>query len=428
MPSERRDPRRVRRETLDTGLEVAFQASPPGAASFSATYVGPAGWAYDPPGKEGTSLVVTQLLLSGAGKWDRRALDRQLDRLGATLTRECHPESAEATVWGPADLWRPLLDVLSAVVLEPRLGGSDLERVRRQVTERQLRERSQPDSRAESELTRTIFPRGHPYRLTGLGTAESLQRIHRSDVVSFHRRHFTRDGGLVVVTGGPGPAEVGRVLLRRFSSFAQASAPPGPESPPVGHSGESERRVVLGGRAQVEIRIGGPSIAREAPEYPGVFLANEVLGGRPLLSRLFQVVRESHGLAYHASSELQAMRWGGYWMAGAGTGPERVGLTRRLVQRELERISADLVSSSELDQIRESAIGELPLSLETTGGAHDLAVDIAYHRLPETFLEAWPGTLRELSRRDVRRAAEVGLDAGRAVTVLAGPPQAWRTG
>ena len=45
------------------------------------------------------------------------------------------------------------------------------------------------------------------------------------------------------------------------------------------------------GRSQVEILIGGSSVARSAPEYFGAFLANEVLGGRPLLSRLFQQVR-----------------------------------------------------------------------------------------------------------------------------------------
>ncbi|HYK92941.1 MAG TPA: pitrilysin family protein [Thermoplasmata archaeon] len=422
MARDSADPRRVHQETLDGGLVLATQAAPPGSASFSATYVGPAGWAYDPVGREGSALAVSQLLTSGAGKWDRRALDRHLDRLGATLTRACDPESSEVTVWGPRELADSLLELLEAVVLRPHLNGSDLDRVRRQLLERQLREETQPDSRADREVARAIFPSGHPYRLTGLGTPASIRAITAEGVRRFHRAHFSEGGGLVTVTGAPSGLDVRTAVRRRFREFAAQRAPAPPRRPAVPRPADREIRVTLPGRSQVEIRVGGESIARESDLFPGVFLANEVLGGRPLLSRLFQTVRESRGLAYHASSEVQAMRWGGYWVAGAGTGPERVAETQRVVQREIRRISEELVRPAELDRIRESAIGELPLSLETTSGAHDLAVDIAYYSLPERFLLDWPATLRAVRPAALRRAAEEGMDGRRSVTVVAGPP------
>lgn len=424
LPREPTDPTRVVREVLDSGLELVYQPAPASSASFSASYIGPAGWSFDRAGEEGTAMTATQLLTSGAGPWGRVGFDRHLDALGATLGRRCDPESAEATIWGPEADWTELVRTLATVVLRPRFESADIDRLRRQLRERQLRQATQPDSRADLALAHALFPKGHPYRESGIGTSASVAKVTRARVVEFHRRHFTPQDALLVVTGRAGFARVRREVARRFKDWQERNAPPRPSVTPARAGPSEPERIVMPGTAQVELRVGGGSLARDAPEYAAAFLANEVLGGRPLLCRLFQVVREKHGLAYHASSEIEAMRWGGTWTAAAGTGPERVEATLRLLRREVRRVGAELVPSDELAMIRESAIGELPLSLETTSGAHELACDIAYHHLPDDFLATWPVALRALTAGQVRDAARAALDERRAAVVVAGPAAA----
>lgn len=420
MPAEPLRPPRVERTTLENGLTVVRQAPPPAARSFAATFVTPAGWAYDPEDRRGTAAFVTALMTSGAGRYDRVALARLLDGYGATLTARPAPESSEVTIWGPASVLEPLLDLLAEIVLRPRFDPADIERVRRQLRERQLRELRQPDGRAERELLKEIFSAGHPYRRTGIGEPASLAKIKRSDLRAFHASHFVAPGSFLVVTGPPRLADLARDAKARFREFATGTGPDPPTLPPPTRP-SGTRRVPMPGHSQVEIRIGGPSVARSDPRYAAVFLANEVLGGRSILSRLFQRVRESAGLAYHASSEVEAMRWGGYWEVQAGTGPERVDRAVRLIQEELERICHERIPAEELTRIRESAIGELPLSLETTSGSHELAVDIAYHGLPDDHLSEWPSILRSVTPSEIREAVAGTLDPGESVRVLAGP-------
>lgn len=421
MTDPRSDPLRIERGVRPDGLEVVRHAPPPGTASFSATYIGPAGCAFDPEGREGLASVVATLLPSGAGRWDRISLVRELDRLGASLKTRCAPESSEVTVWGPASASRRLMEILGAAVLSPRFAPKDLARVRRQFFERQLEEESQPGSRAERALFQTVFPPGHPYRLSGLGTRASMARINRRDLVRFHRDQFTAGGAIVVVTG-PGDLraitrEVGRVL----PAFERSSGPSPPTMAPPMSPPKRAVRIPMEGRSQVEVLLGGPSVPRGDPRYGAVYLANEVLGGRSMLNRLFQRVREANGLAYHSSSDVEAMRWGGYWTAQAGTGPERVAKVIQLVEREVDRISEEPIPSAELDRIRESAIGQIPLQVETTSGAHELALDLAYHHLDADFYARWPATLRALSASEVRDGAEAGLARRGAATVVAGP-------
>jgi zinc protease len=418
--TEPTDPLRIEYGAELDGLRVVRQVPPAGAASFSATYVGPAGWGFDPGGREGAARLVNQLVTSAAGRYDRVALARLLDRSGATLSRQCAPESAEVTIWGPAGEWEPLLAILADVVLRPRFEPSDLARARRQMRERQLREATQPANRAERELLRAVFPAGHPYRESGLGSPRTLSRLTRGDLVRFHREHYTSGDSSLVVTARARLPAVERAARRLFHGFARVRAPT-LTVPPVPAPRTGERSVNLPGRSQVEVRVGGASIARSAPEYPAAFLANEILGGRPLLSRLFQRVREKGGLAYHASSELEAMRFGGYWVAEAGTGADRWRRVVPMLREEVDRLRTERVGRAELEATRRSVIGEIPLALESTSEAHELAVDVAYHRLPGDYLLGWPDLLRAVRSRDVEAAAALALDRRTSVTVYAGP-------
>ena len=418
--AEPREPLRLEYLPPVDGLTVVRQAPPASAGSFAATYVGPAGWGFDPPGEGGMARLVSQLVTVAAGPYDRVALARRLDRAGATLTRQCAPESSEVTVWGPADEWEELLGLLALVVLKPRFDPADLRHVRRQLVERQLREATQPAQRAERELLKGIFPTGHPYATTGLGSPQTLRQLTRERLVRFHREHYTSGGGLLVVTAPARGGTIAAVARRRFTGFDRATGPalrPGPRR----SGGRGYREVDLPGRSQVDVRLGGPSIARGDPSFPAAFLANEMLGGRPLLSRLFQRIRERGGLAYGASSELEAMRLGGYWVAAAGTGADRWKKVVPMLQQELRRLREVVASPSELDLVRESAIGEIPLSLESTAEAHELAVDAGYHGLPEDHWLRWPEVLRGVRPNEVRDAARTAFGEAGSVTVVVGP-------
>jgi zinc protease len=414
------DPLLLEYATGETGPRVVRQPAPAGAATSSATYIAPAGWAFDPAGERGTARLVNELVVSAAGRWNRVELARRLDRAGATLSTETSPESAEVTVWGPAADWEALLGVLAEVVLRPRFDAADFARGRRQFQERQIRERTHPAARAHAELLRGIFPAGHPYRETGIGDARALARLSRGGLARFHRARYGSTDALVIVTTHAGLGAVERAVRRRFRDLPEGRR--GALSwPALGRRPPRRIEVDLPGRSQVEVRVGGASIPQSSPQYPGAFLSNQALGGRPLISRLFQSVRERTGLAYGASSRLETMRFGGWWVAGAGTGSDRWRRVVPMVEREVARMRLSELPAAELHRVRESSIGEIPLALESTAEAHELAVDAAYHELPADFWIQWPKRLRAVTRGEARAGARAAFDDRRSVTVVVGP-------
>jgi zinc protease len=92
-----------------------------------------------------------------------------------------------------------------------------------------------------------------------------------------------------------------------------------------------------------------------------------------------------------------------------------------MLEEEVGRLRTERVPLRELTAIRESAIGEIPLALESTSEAHSLAVEVAYHELPEDYWLTWPARLRAVTPTEVLRAAATAFGRNHSATVVVGP-------
>ncbi len=413
------DPREVRYVANDSGVLLGLQRMPPSSPTFSATYLAPAGYGYDPPRLHGLARAASRLLTAGAGRRDRRQFARVLDAAGATISSRIDAEVVATTLWGPVWAAESLAELFADALFRPRFDPKEVERVRSELHVERMREATQPSARAERELAEAIFPPGHPYRRTGGGSARCLDAIGREEIVHFHSEHFPVAGAALVVTL-PAGRRLPRAIVRRFLRSRRLAGPRPPRWPRRSMP-PSKKTVRLEGGSQVEIRLGGPALPRADKQYPALFLANEVLGGRPAIARLFQRVRERRGLAYDASSELWAGRWGGSWTVAAGTSPDRWPTTLSLLTEELERLTQQGIPERELTATRESVIGEIPTALETTADAHALAEEVVRFHLPETFWIDWPKCLRSLGSEAVRVAAAQVYGGSAFAQVVVGP-------
>ena len=83
-------------------------------------------------------------------------------------------------------------------------------------------------------------------------------------------------------------------------------------------------------------------------------------------SRLFQVVREDHGLAYSIYSTPSFYSDAGDLVISAGLDLGNLTKTLRLILRELRRLRDAAPSAAELRRAQDYVIGQIDLSLEST--------------------------------------------------------------
>ena len=110
--------------------------------------------------------------------------------------------------------------------------------------------------------------------------------------------------------------------------------------------------------------IGYRACGRYDPRRHTLNLLNVVLGGN-MSSRLFQVVRERHGLAYSVASFPSFYNDTGAFQIVAGLDRKRSVKALALCAAEIQKIATTAIPKAEFERAREYMLGCLRLGLET---------------------------------------------------------------
>jgi len=82
-------------------------------------------------------------------------------------------------------------------------------------------------------------------------------------------------------------------------------------------------------------------------------------------SALFQEIRERHGLAYSVYSSLSNFSDCGSFSVYAGTAPDQVRKTLKLIRGEMERVTQKSIPRVDMERVKENLKGTLLLSADS---------------------------------------------------------------
>ncbi|MCA8961139.1 MAG: insulinase family protein, partial [Planctomycetes bacterium] len=137
-----------------------------------------------------------------------------------------------------------------------------------------------------------------------------------------------------------------------------------------------------------------------APTAAALIVANGILGAFPH-SKLFQIVREKHSLAYSIWS--YADRAQGLLFVSAGVPADRVDAARALIEAQVTDVAAGRISDLELDSTRLSLDNQLSMMEDNPGTL--AAVDLAWRQGGSEYRhEDYRRAVRSVSVDDVMAA------------------------
>jgi len=118
---------------------------------------------------------------------------------------------------------------------------------------------------------------------------------------------------------------------------------------------------------QASIRLGGPAVRREAPDYPALQLANLAYGGY-FSSRLVENIREDKGYTYGPHSRISHSVAGSRLVVDADVATAVAAPALLETWYELGRMATLPITERELENVRQYAVGSLALSVSTQAG------------------------------------------------------------
>jgi predicted Zn-dependent peptidase len=401
--------------TLASGLRVLVIPRPGTDTVASRVYIR-AGSRHDGE-RHGMTHVLEHMLFRGTNHRTSRQIYGEIEALGGRVNAETGKDNVSLSVVTGARYARQGLDVLSDVLLHPRLDEQDYLAERAVILEEITR---------RAEMRQVIWDlydltlwETHPLRHRVLGYTSVVEALPLEEVVAHYHRFVAPSACLLVVCGECDPTEVLDQAAALFDGLAGDLPvyPPVPQEPPLEakRTGNIERSIL-----QTHMVVGWPTVGLHHPDSYVLKVIDRILGVGGA-SRLYQELRERQSLVYFVFTLRAEHEDTGHFAVYTATNPLQVEQVVGTVLAQVARLRSEPVTPAELEAAKTNYEGSLAVSFETNLSlAGIVGVETLLTGGFESFEEA-ARRVRAVSAEDIMRVANQYLDPERYALATVGP-------
>lgn len=347
--------------TLENGCRIVTSEMT-GTESLSMGFFADVGSRHESPAQAGHSHFLEHMLFKGSANRSARAISQAIESRGGNTNAYTNFESTVFYAVVPYNVASLALDVIGDMYLAPKILPADVDKERTVILEEVNMYHDQPDSFVLDLSQQAIWSK-HPLGAQILGTAASLKATTADSLRNYHALHYNAESTVIAAAGNIGHAnfvDMATPYAMRLPTVKAGKVRPvlasTPKTPLIADKRETE---------QVNVAIGYRTFGRYDPRRHALNMLNVILGGN-MSSRLFQVLREKHGLVYSVASFPAFYNDSGAFHIVAGLDRSRSVRAMALCGEMLGKIAATPIGKAEFERAREYSIGCLRLGLESS--------------------------------------------------------------
>ena len=420
--------------TLSNGLKVIVSQDRrlPLTAVNLWYHVGPAN---EEPGRTGFAHLFEHLMFQGSKHTPPDSHFPMLEAAGATDINgttdydrtnyfETVPSNQlELALWIESDRMGYLLDTVDQAALSNQ---QDVVR-----NERRQSVENQPYGIAEEAVVQLLYPKGHPYYASVIGSHEDIQAVKLEDVKRFFKQYYAPNNASLAIVGDVDPAQV-RPLVEKYFGSLKRGAPVPPikaETPKI----MSERRKVVEDRVELpRVYMAWLTSPIFKPGDADADIAAGILGGGRS-SRLYKKLVYEKQIAQDVNVGQQSLILGSQFQIQAtarpGHTPEEI---EAAINEELQNFRTTPPSASEIERARNTIETQIISRLEGLGGFggvadrlnqynHFLGTPDYLQKDIERYRAVTPATVQAFARDQLQPNARVVVHAVKGQQNLGAP-------
>ena len=343
--------------TLDNGLRVVYAPSP-----TNTVYLGlalDAGTRDETNEESGMAHFAEHLSFKGTSRRTSRQIITHMESVGGDLNAFTGKEETVYYCTCQKEHFRRAMDLLFDVVFNSRYPQEEMDKEVEVVIDEIESYNDSPSELIYDDFEAMLF-QGHPLGRNILGNAERLRQFKSEDVARYAKRLYTPDRAVLFVYGNVDLDEILRRIPNNILSEVRQSI----VRAQTIHCFTPCERTIKKDTHQAHIMMGARAYGGTHKKHLALFLANNILGGPGLSSRLNIALREKRGLVYTVESTLTTYTDTGVWAIYFGCDHHDANKCKRIVKKELQRLCDAPLSAKALNAAKRQIIGQIALSYD----------------------------------------------------------------
>ncbi|OVE75954.1 hypothetical protein BVX97_02835 [bacterium E08(2017)] len=351
----------VQMTKLSNGTRIITSTMPHVHSASIGLWAG-VGGRYEPEELAGVSHFLEHMMFKGTKKRSSKRISQDIEGSGGYLNAFTQEESTCYYARVAYDkLWNAF-DVLSDMYQNSLLKKEELDKERGVILEEIMMYRDQPHHLVMEMLSELLWD-DHPLGNPIIGFPETIEDMKRKHMAAFRSETYRPTNTVVSIAGRVNHDKCVERAEKLLGAMKKEPAPNyiGVTTKTGQNRLKLHEKTVEQSHMAVGVRLFGRSDNRKYT----LRVLNTILGEN-MSSRLFQVVREKHGLAYSIHSSCHLHQDSGALVISAGLDRHRHTKGMELIVKEIHRMKEKPVTASELKRAKDYVVGQLRLSVEST--------------------------------------------------------------
>ena len=363
--------------TLDNGLRVVYAPSP-----TNTVYLGlalDAGTRDETNEESGMAHFAEHLSFKGTDRRTSRQIITYMESVGGDLNAFTGKEETVYYCTCQKEHFHRAMDILFDVVFHSKYPQEEMDKEVEVVIDEIESYNDSPSELIYDDFEAMLF-QGHPLGRNILGDADRLRTYKTEDVLNYTHRLYVPSNAVLFVYGNVSEKEImkqirkndppqpslqgGRASINRLSGHIGSTSYSPPYREGLGVGPVSGSHIIHKDTHQAHIMMGARAFGGNHEKHLALFLANNILGGPGLSSRLNLALREKRGLVYTVESTLTTYTDTGVWAIYFGCDHHDAEKCKRIVKKELQLLCDAPLSDKALAAAKRQIIGQIALSYD----------------------------------------------------------------
>jgi len=351
----------VRVTRLSNGVKVISSALPHVESVAFGIWVG-VGGRYEEASMSGVSHFIEHMLFKGTKKLSAKGISQAIEGRGGYLNAFTQEESTCYYARVAYDQLHRAVGVLTDMYQNSVFDRGELAREKGVIVEEIMMYRDQPQQLVQELLGEALW-KDHALGRPLIGSPETLQKMNRKNMLAFLKSKYVPGNTVCAFAGKLDHDRCVREVEGAMSGHRTGRRP---RCSPVAAS-VGQKRVVFHEKEieQTHLSMGVRLFGRKDDKRFALRVLSAALGEN-MSSRLFQIVREKHGLAYSIHSSIHLFQDSGAFIVSAGLDKKRVPKAIELIVKEMGRMKDRPMGNAEIRRAKDYVVGQIRMGWEST--------------------------------------------------------------
>lgn len=378
-----------------------------------------AGLASDDANKQGISNVVAAMLVEGCGELDSQAFKEKLENLAIGISFDASADDFSGALITSSKNQEEAYKLLADSLTKPLFAEKDLQRIKQQLYKSFLMQKEHPNSVLNLEFAKFLYGK-HPYGRNPLGSIDAIGRITENDLRGFLTSHLALNNLIIGAAGEISPKKLGLVLDRIFGALPQNAGINFVRNPEIDFK-QGDKNINLPAAAGQNISsFAAPGVSRTHEDFYPLYVANHILGGSGLNSRLSKAAREDKGLTYGIYSYLGLADKSPLIRGGFSSTKENYDKVVSILKNEWNKFGREGATKQEVEDAKNYLVSSYNLRFSSVANLSEILLYMQKDNLGQDFLQKRNEYVKRVSFEDVNKAARRYFTTENMVSVNVG--------